>query len=212
MRTHGTAPARALALGIAAAVLAGCGSAPAATKKAQSSAAPVSCAHVTEGVMPAGATAVESTNNKPVQLIHGHTLAQVFSATSSFKVVAPSSPTWITTGSGYTLMLRKGSGLKGPVIACAIYSDVHDNSWVPLQLSKSAAPGTYTLEMAHPSGTAQQACPGHTTAPNCASTPKSGKHGGFIGWWANSTASVSGAQALADGKPIQGTFTLEYAS
>lgn len=212
MPRHGTAPARAIALGIATALLAGCGSAPAATKTGPSSSPPPHCANVSESTMPAGATAIEATNNKPVQLIHGHTLAQVFAATSPFKLVAPESPTWITTGSGYTLMLRKGAGLKGRVLACAVYSNVHDNSWVPLQLNKTASPGTYTLEMLHPSGSAQHACPGHTTAPNCATTPKSGKHGGFIGWWANSSASVAGAKALADGKPIQGTFLLEYAS
>ncbi len=211
MSSRSHALARGLALCAATGLLAACGGSPAATKAAASTPAAPHCASVSEGTMPAGATAVEATNNKPVQLIHGHTLAEAFSATSAFQVVAPSSPTWITTNSGYTLMLRKGSGLTGQVLACAVYHNVQDNSWVPLQLAKSAPAGTYTLEMLHPSGTAQHACPGHTTLPNCASTPKSGRHGGFIGWWANGTASVSGAKAMVDGKPVQGTFLLEYA-
>ena len=199
----------------AALVVAGCGSAPstttststAATTGASSPTCSKGAASLTAA--PTGATTMGSTS-APVQLIHGNTLAQVFEATSAFTTVGANSPTWFTTGSGYTLTLRKGAGLTGAVVACTVFDNASDNGWNVVTLSKSAPAGTYTLVMDHPTGTAKEACPGHTSDPNCSTTPLSGKTGGVIGWWASSNAATSTDYGLADGKANNDIFAIFY--
>ncbi len=159
---------------------------------------------------PAGVTTMGAPINTPVQLIHGHTLAEVFTASAPILQVGAQSPTWFTTGSGYTLTLLQGAGLKGKPLSCTTITAATDNEWNVLNLSNAAPAGVYTLLMDHPTGTAQQACPGHRTDPNCSTTPLSGKKGGVIGWWSNGTGASAGAYALVDGKKNGGSFSVFY--
>ena len=188
-------------------LVAGCAGTAAGHGKAT---AAVVCQSVTEGVAPAALTAVVSAGGTPVQLVHGQSLAQVFTAASPFTVVAVESPTWITTGSGYTLTLHQGAGLGGPVVACGVYPDVLNNSWVPLKLPAKAQAGVYTLEMDKPTGTAQVACPGFTSLAGCGGLQPSTASGGFVGWYRSNSATVSGGYAMVGGQKASGGFTLEY--
>ena len=196
-------------------VLAACGQSkvPAAAPiTATTSAAKIACTAGGSSVAnpPSSATSIGAPTNTPVQLIHGHTLAEVFTASSSILAVASQSPTWFTAGSGYTLTLLKGAGLKGATIACAVFNNATDNQWNELDLTTAAPAGMYTLEMAHPTGTATAACPGHSSEPNCSTTPLSGKTGGVIGWWQNNAGADSGDYSIINGQQTGGSFSIYY--
>jgi hypothetical protein len=149
-------------------------------------------------------------SQSPVQLIHGHPLAEVFTAQAQFASVGAQSPTWFTTGSGYTLILRAGAGMGGKELACAVFNNATDNGWNVLYLTSPEPGGLYTLEMTAPTGTAQEACPGHRSDPNCATTPLSGPKGGVIGWWENTSGADAGDYAVIGGKQTGGVFSLFY--
>lgn len=190
---------------------AACGQATASNKgKGVAAAKPVCSvdAAVSHQNAPNGAVMLGVPWNKPVQLIHGHRLAEVFKAKSTFFAVGAASPTWYTTGSGDTLTLRQGAGLKGKVLACAILANATDNWWDILNLSNAAPPGVYTFDLDHPTGTAQHACPGHG---GCSTVPLSGKTGGVIGWWENGKGASANNYALVDGKQTGGSFSIMYA-
>jgi len=190
---------------------AGCGSSAAPANGSSTAAGASKCATGAASLQstPAGATTLGS-NSTPVQLIHGNTLAQVFTASAPFSSVGAQSPTWFTTGSGYTLVLRQGAGLTGKTVACAVFDNAADNGWNVVSLGSSTPAAVYTLEMEHPSGTAQEACPGHRTDPNCSTTPLSGKKGGVIGWWAAGSGATAGTYGLADGKQNGDVFSVFY--
>lgn len=200
--------------------LAGCGVKSAVAKPAASTshssssaaATKVSCGTSAESIAtpPGGVVTLGSPINTPVQLIHGNSLAEVFTTTIPIVVVAAQSPTWFTTGSGYTLYLRKGAGLTGTLVACTVVTNATDNEWNGLAITGGAPAGTYTLVMEHPTGTATEACPGHRTEPNCSGTPLSGKTGGVIGWWENNTGATSSAYALVNGTKNGGSFSVYY--
>ncbi len=85
-----------------------------------------------------------------------------------------------------------------------------DNQWNEITLTSPAPAGTYTLTMAHPTGTAQEACPGHTTVDNCPGTPLSGETGGVIGWYENPFGATATQYAIVNGQETFGVFTLFY--
>ena len=159
--------------------------------------------------LPTSATQIGGTQH-PVQLIHGNVLAEVFTAQAPFTSVGVQSPTWFTTGSGYTLQLLVGAGTTGKVVNCSLVTSAVDNQWNEILLASQVPAGTYTLTMAHPTGTAQEACPGHTTVVNCAGTPLSGKHGGVIGWYENTSGATANQYAIIGGKETSGVFALFY--
>ena len=205
-RRHGIA-----AVLVAAALLAaGCG-ARAAPAAGSSSASALKCSagQPSLSAVPTGATQMGGSQS-PVQLIHGHPLAAVFTAQAQFSSVGAQSPTWFTTGSGYTLILRAGAGMNGRELACATFDNATDNGWNVLYLTSPEPGGLYTLEMHAPTGTAQEACPGHRSEPNCATTPLSGAKGGVIGWWENPSGADGGDYAIVGGKQTGGVFSLFY--
>jgi len=211
MRLAGPLPTL-TAVGLTALLLvAGCGGAKAPANGSGPNAGKQSCSVGAASLQgaPAGATTLGSSAT-PVQLIHDQPLAEVFTASASFSSVGVQSPTWFTQGSGYTLTLHQGPGLKGKVVVCSVFTDAVDNQWNALDLSTAAAAGVYTLEMSDPTGTATAACPGHESAPNCSTTPLSGKKGGVIGWWAAAAGADSDNYALVAGKQNGDLFTLFY--
>lgn len=115
----------------------------------------------------------------------GDVLAQVLQVQDTFVGVGVSTPTYYSVDSGYTVTLRQGSKADGQVLASQAFVDVVDNSWNVVELRSPQPAGTYTIELSKPTGTK-------------------------VGWWLNSHAQPSGAQALRNGKPISGQFAVEY--
>ena len=129
----------------------------------------------------------------PLQV--GQTVAEVFTTTQPFVQVGGYTPTWTTKQSGATLILRDGAGLTGTVVTQHVFTDVADGSNLSLVLTSPAPAGTYTLELADPTG----------PAPIGSATGT----GSAIGWW-GSNEMVSGDYALVNGQQQQDELVLEY--
>ncbi len=124
----------------------------------------------------------------------GQTLAEVFTTTQPFNLVGAVTPTWTTKTSGGTLLLRSGAGLGGAVLAQKAFTNVTDGGTLTLGLASPAKAGTYTLELADPTG------------PSPLGTPPKG---GAIGWW-GTNAMVGGDYALVNGKKTSAELVTEY--
>jgi hypothetical protein len=119
-----------------------------------------------------------------VPLRAGGVLAQSFSTNSPLIAVAIFTPTWQTTDSGFTLVLRKGRNPQGEIVAEHVYVHVPDNSRPFLTLSRPASPGIYTVEMVRPVGK--------------------------IGWWADTVSREQHFDAIVDTHGWLGEFMLQY--
>ncbi len=111
----------------------------------------------------------------------GHTLGQTFTAKTRFEAVAAHCPTFATTNSSLTLALRRG-GPHGEPLSSQAFSNIADNAWVSLRLSKPLEPGAYYLEMSGPRGTP--------------------------GWWSHSSKNWPGGRSYADGVVTNGSRAL----
>ena len=138
--------------------------------------------------------AVNAAHNAFGPLQTGQSDAEVFVTTQAFSQVGASVPTWTTKTSGGTLILRDGAGLTGTVVAQHVFTDVADGSTLVLALSAPAPAGTYTLELADPTG------------PSPLGSPP---QGAAIGWWGSSTM-VSGDYALINGQKQADELVMEY--
>ncbi len=124
----------------------------------------------------------------------GGTIAQVFTTTQPFNLVGAVTPTWTTKTSGGTLFLRSGAGLTGNILVQKTFTNVADGATLTLTLSTPAPAGTYTLELADPTG------------PSPIGSPP---QGGAIGWW-GSNSMVAGDYALVNGQKQQDELVMEY--
>jgi len=93
----------------------------------------------------------DSASHVPIRLQQGRTLGQSFLATKNFTSVGGSFPTYLTTGSGMTLRLKR-QGPGGQVLCEKRFQNVADNAWVRLSFDP-LPPGRYYLEMCCPEGT-----------------------------------------------------------
>ena len=139
--------------------------------------------------------AITASHNPFGPLQVGQTVAEVFTTTQPFVQVGGYTPTWTTKQSGATLILRDGAGLTGTVVTQHVFTDVADGSNLSLVLTSPAPAGTYTLELADPTG----------PAPIGSGTGT----GSAIGWW-GSNEMVSGDYALINGQKEQNELVLEY--
>jgi hypothetical protein len=114
----------------------------------------------------------------------GQTLAEVFTVPAGLTSVGASTPTYTTTGSGATLLLRAGAGLTGRIVTQDTFTNATDNGFLTLKLTTPLPAGTYTLEMENPTG------------------PQ-------IGWWGSSTM-VPGDYALSDGQQQQQELVVQF--
>lgn len=92
----------------------------------------------------------DSLSHIPVRLEEGGTLGQSFKAYENFTAVGGSFPTYLTSGSGMTLRLRKEDP-QGEVVFEEQFTNVIDNSWMTLEFDPMP-PGQYYLEMSDPVG------------------------------------------------------------
>lgn len=139
--------------------------------------------------------AIGPSHNPFGPLQSGQTIAEVFTTAQPFDLVGAYTPTWTTKQSGATLILRDGAGLTGTVVTQHVFTDVADGSNLSLVLTSPAPAGTYTLELADPTG----------PAPIGSATGT----GSAIGWW-GSNEMVSGDYALVNGQQQQDELVLEY--
>ena len=110
----------------------------------------------------------------PARLLPGQSLGQSFHADRAFDAAGGWFPTWNTTGSAATLILRE-KGPQGKIIAQSRLYNIVDNQWTYMRLPAPAIPGDYYLDMRDPKGS--------------------------IGWWTTKTRIVASAQPFADGAP-----------
>lgn len=90
-------------------------------------------------------------NSASVRLDRGGSLAQTFRSRGWLLTAAACIPTWLSTTSGVTLVLRQGD-TSGPVIGSITAQHVLDNGWLVLR-TRGLPPGDYTLELVDPIGT-----------------------------------------------------------
>ena len=117
----------------------------------------------------------------PAELVTGHTLGQSFTITEPAVSVGGCFPNWATQRAGMTLSLHR-DGPSGEVIAAQPFTNVGDCEWLALQFDRPLGAGMYYLEVSQPVGK--------------------------IGWWSPREDSLTGGQAFADGKPVDGDRTL----
>ena len=138
--------------------------------------------------------AIGPSHNPFGPLQSGQTIAEVFTTAQPFDLVGAYTPTWTTKQSGATLILREGAGLTGTVVTQHVFTNVVDGSNLNLDLTSPAAAGTYTLELADPTGPSPIG-----SAPN----------GSAIGWW-GSNAMAPGDYALINGQKEQDELVMDY--
>jgi len=119
--------------------------------------------------------------HEPAQLVQGDSLGQSFTADSTFLEVGGEFPTWNTTGSGMTMVLRE-KGPNGRILARRRVVNVVDNSTVFVSSAKPVPPGKYYLEVTDPVGQ--------------------------IGWWSYSGNVYDGGTAYEGGDATVGDRTL----
>lgn len=119
----------------------------------------------------------QNTSDSAPKLTDGHTFGQTFTAAQPFIRVGGRFPTYLTSGAGMRLTLRRG-GPTGAAVISTRFDDVFDNSWLYVESEQPLPAGDYFLEQSEPTGT--------------------------IAWYSSSTDAYPPGSAYIDGSPVAG--------